>query len=223
MKYKILLIVFLSFLSFKLVAQTNSDFDYNIGVNGFSFSQMNQVVNNQSQKAEIKKILPAILFKINSYQFAYRIGLQYHRNNNLQFNDADTAMGKGAYAEYAFTLGFEKDMSTARMKTYYGADAGFVHNEFSGHEFKIKNSTSFRLRSEKNGLLVAPFMGLKYTFASRFYLSLESSLSFMYGYNRIQKSLGAQDLVTVSRFTKGEFSLAPLSLLGLHYNLGRTY
>lgn len=222
MGYRILLLVFFGCFSLNLSAQTNSDFDYNIGVNAVSFLQMNQVINNQSQKAEIRKILPGLLFKINNNQFAYRIGLQYHRNNNLQFNDADTATGRGAYAEYAFTLGFEHDLSTARLKTYYGADLGFIHNEFSGREYRNLSMNNNRLRSEKNGFIVAPFMGLKYTLASRIYLSLETGLSFIYGYNRIQKSLGFQNSVTVTRFTKGEFSLSPLSLLGLHYNLGKS-
>ena len=218
MSKKIFLFVFI-FLATKLVSgQTNSGFNYNIGVKLFSFAQPPLIVNNQSNSNNEPTYLPGLLLKINDNQIAYRIGFDYFTKNNFKFNNADTSSGKGKYSQYAFTLGFERDLSTTSFKPYFGADIGFIHTEFNGQQNRPGPASYSMLHTIKNGFLLSPFVGIKYNFIPRLYVSLESSISFLYAYNRVQNTNVVTSNVPVTHFTRSEFLTAPISLIGLHYN-----
>lgn len=218
MKKSLFLYLLISFSILSASAQTNTDFNYNIGLNLYNLSQLPQVNFNQQVKPETSRYLPGIILKFNDNQFAYRVALNFYRNTKLSIPEDDSASVHGTYLEYSLKLGFERDLSNGNFKPYYGADLGFIHTEFSGLETHFNQKTLNNLRTEKNGFLMSPFLGIKYHFISRLYISAELAINFIYAYNRLQNDNDGKK--TISHFNKGEFLLAPVSLIGLHYNFG---
>ncbi len=213
----LVLLIFICLVAFCASAQTNTGFNYNIGLSAFSFSQAPQVNFSQRSITEVRRYFPGIILKISDNQLAYRIGIDYHRNRNFNLNQDDSVSVHGAYTNYAFKLGFERDLSMTAFKPYYGVDAGFVHTDFLGSRARIPSASSM-LKTEKNGLLLSPFVGIKYTIVPRLYISVEAAISFIYAYNRVETV--TDNINYVSHFNKGEFLLSPVSLVGLHYNFG---
>ena len=209
-------LIFFSILS--ATAQTNTDFNYNIGVNFYKLSQIPQVNFNQRVNPETGRYFPGIILKFNDNQLAYRVALNFYRNSNFGFSEDDSASVHGTYLDYSLKMGVERDLSATNFKPYFGADLGFLHSEFSGLKMHFNDKTVNNLRTEKNGFLISPFLGVKYHFIRRLYLSAEVAIDFIYAYNRLQTI--NDGIKQVSHFNKGEFLLAPVSLIGLHYNFG---
>lgn len=218
MKKSLFLYFLISFSILTASAQTNTDFNYNIGLNLYSFSQIPQVNFNQRIKPETDRFFPGVILKFNDNQLAYRVALNFYRNKKFSFPEDDSASVHGTYLEYSLKLGVEHDLSNTNLKPYYGADLGFLHSEFSGLESHFNDKTINNLRTEKNGFIISPFLGLKYHFVRRLYISAEVAINFIYAYNRLQND--NDGIKKVSHFNKGEFLLAPVSLIGLHYNFG---
>lgn len=208
--------ILIFFTTLSASAQTNTGYNYNFGINLYSISQTPQVNFSQRIRPDVSRYLPGIMIKINDNQLAYRIGINFYRNKKFNFAEDDSAFVHGRYLEYSLKFGVEHDLSLDNFKPYYGADIGFLHGEFSGQEMHISDKTFNYLRIQKNGLLLSPFIGLKYTLIPRFYVSAEIAINLIFAYNRLQNN--NDGIERVSHFNKGEFLLAQLSMVGLHYN-----
>lgn len=215
----IFLTILICLFGYTLHAQNYDGYNSSIGVNLFNYAQRPQLNINQNRKTELRRYLSGVMLELYDNQISYRIGLNYYRDASFKTRQDDAADITGRYTDYSVTLGMEKELGSTALRPYIGMDAGYIHTDFTGQEFYAAGNNTLALKTEKNGLLVSPFVGIKYTFIPRLYISMEAAISFVYGYNRIEQQTAAESM-TVNHYNKGEFLVCPLSQLGIHYNFG---
>ena len=134
-------------------------------------------------------------------------------------------------------IGLERIKFYGKFNFYYGVDFGpsysYSNNGYSVIKYYSNNygSSNLETESKKYGLSVAPFIGIKYRFSSRFSASLESGfyLSYFltkekynnirYGNNNINTS-GYILLPISEKTTNGfNFSMSYLRFLTINYHL----
>jgi len=217
----LLLITACILFSAKSKGQTNTNFNYNLGIRAFSYGQTPSILNDYVNK-NARKYLTGLLLKFNDNQLAYRLGFNFYTKDNYSLTGTRNEKLKGRYRDYGLTLGFERDLSLSNFKPFFGGDIGFIHSNFKGIRTTGVLQAPLTLATLKNGLSLSPLFGVKYTFIPRFYLSIEAAVCFDYSFNRVESTPQLPASRVVTHYSKGEFLTSPVAYAGLHYNFGIT-
>lgn len=224
MKSFLLLIIISFILCTNSYSQFSNNYDYTISAPIYTIRQMPKVFNQNTQHFT-GSYLNGGMVKFNDNQLSYRLS-GYYLNQNMDYNDdcINCELAKGKMTDYAFKLGFEKNLSYARIQPYFGIDMGYRNNSFTGMMTALdmqKNvSTLSRVEATKTGFTAGPLIGLKVNPFPMITLFAESSLEFFYSYERRQTV--TQDAMAVKTFNKTyqtEFLLNPVAL-GIQIHLG---
>lgn len=204
-------------------SQVDGNYNYSIGLKGYSIMQMPKILNQTNAQAYEFVYLNGLLVKFNDNQINYRINANYYRKGISFFNSCSNCeIATGYHTDYSFKIGFEKNINYAKIQPYFGTDIGFRTNNFTG-EIKTKNAKSTKLPynvdTDKTGFMVSPILGIKYTPIKQVSIFAETNVDFYYSYER-QETI-EQDVNNTRLFksyNKWEFLLNPMSF-GILINL----
>jgi len=221
---KLLLGIFFLLIAITTFAQSDDNYNYTIGVKGYSLMQMPKILNQTNSEKYTHAYLNSILVKFNDNQISYRLKANYFRKNLSFFNSCSTCeVADGKSTDYSFTIGFEKNFNYAKLQPYFGGDFGFRVNDFTG-EIKTVNPKStnlpYNVDTDKNGFILAPLMGLKFSPIKEVSFFVETSLDFYYSYERQETvQQDAANTRSFAKYNKWEFLLNPLALgLQIHFS-----
>ncbi|WP_199140938.1 hypothetical protein [Pedobacter sp. ASV12] len=209
--------VFCLLVSSVAFAQLDGNYNYSIGLRGYSLMQMPKILNQVNSQDYTHTFANGVLIKFNDNQIGYRLSGNYFRNNITFFNQCTNCeIATGKSTDYSFKLGFEKSINYAIIQPYFGADAGFRANRFTG-EIKnnnIKsNSMPYMADADKNGFVFAPVLGIKINPLKNISIFAETSLDFYYSYERQETTQqDAGNTRTFVKYNKWEFLLNPVSV-----------
>ncbi|WP_129713649.1 hypothetical protein [Pedobacter sp. SYP-B3415] len=209
-------------------AQTGGDFNYSVGLRGFSLMQMPKILNETGGDKFSKLYVHGGLFKFNDNQISYRLSGTYYRGDkSFNNNCANCQFAEGKVEDYGFKVGFEKNFNYSRIQPYFGFDLGFRSNRFSGtimnsnpqaQNLSVAIPTS-TLQTAKDGLVLAPLVGLKINIIDQISVFAESNLDVFYSYERqdmvVQDAANSQ---SVNRYRKWEYLVNPVSV-GIFFHL----
>ncbi|PST82152.1 hypothetical protein C7T94_15220 [Pedobacter yulinensis] len=209
-------------------AQTGSDFNYSIGLRAFSIMQMPKILNEVENDKFTKLYVHGGMFKFNDNQISYRLSGSYYRGDKTFNNNCvNCQVSEGKVEDYVFKVGFEKNFNYSRIQPYFGFDLGFRSNKYSGmlsntnpaamaSSLYIPPST---VQSMKDGLILAPLVGVKINVIDQLSIFAESNLDVYYSYER--QDIVAQDAnntQSVNRFRKWEYLVNPVSV-GIFFHI----
>ncbi|EDM37200.1 hypothetical protein PBAL39_05358 [Pedobacter sp. BAL39] len=224
-----LLIVFLVLIHIAVFAQRDADYNYSIGVRGYSLMQLPKVMNETNSSKTTSTYFNGGVFKFNDNQISYRISGSYLKASKRFFNDCSTcAEINGDVTDYFFKVGFEKSLNFSRIQPYIGLDLGYRFNKYEGISRNINTmradagmSTAPRdVKATKSGLLVSPLLGIKINPISILSVFAEVNLDYFYSYER--QDAVTQDLENTRTLTKthqSEYLINPVSV-GILLHLG---
>ena len=201
---KILFSIFCLLISYSAFSQNDENYNYSIGLKAYNIMQMPKILNQTNSDGYMHAYLNSILVKFNDNQISYRIKANYFKKDISFNNQCSTCeIAQGNMKDYAFTVGFEKVLNYAKVQPYFGTDVGFRVNNFTG-EVKTVNTKStslpYNVDAEKNGLVIAPLLGIKVSPFKQVSFFVETSLDFYYSYER-QETI-QQDAANTRSFTK---------------------
>jgi hypothetical protein len=206
-------------------AQYGSNYDYTIAPRVYSIMQMPKVFNQNTQRY-IGTYIKGGTVKFNDNQISIRM-TGYYLNQRMQFTDdcSNCELADGKVADYAFKIGFEKNLSYAKLQPYFGIDIGYRNNAFKGKMSAVNIDKTVvamnSIESTKNGFTAAPLAGIKFNILPVLTLFAEGSLEFFYSYERRQTvTLDAAAQRTFNKTYQTDFLLNPL-VLGLQFHLSR--
>lgn len=224
MKSILLSVIFLFISSFNAFSQLTDNFNYSIGVYGFSIMEMPKVFNQNTQQ-RLNSFVRGGMVKFNDNQISFRVGATYLKQS-VKFDDdcINCNLASGKVTDKAYKLGFEKNLSYSMLQPYFGGDLGYRSNLFKGMMSVVNNqksvTTTNSIEATKSGFTVMPFIGLKFTPVSMITIFAESSLEFYYSYERRESvSQDAQALYTFNKTYQTEYLLNPVSI-GIQIHLG---
>ncbi|QPH38341.1 hypothetical protein [Pedobacter endophyticus] len=203
-------------------AQTSGDYNYSIGVRAYTLVELPKILNQTSNQTYTSTYGNGILFKFNDNQISYRIGGNYYRND-VSFDNtcANCEIANGKVTDYSFKIGFEKNFNYSKIQPYFAFDLGFRSNRFSGTlSPKGTGFSSKTAEATKNGLVLAPVIGVKVNILPQLLLFAESNLDFYFSYERQDITEPSGSGRTVNTYRKLETLLNPVSA-GLQFNLNR--
>ncbi|MDQ7949215.1 MAG: hypothetical protein REI78_05040 [Pedobacter sp.] len=212
-------VLFVCCISFYTTAfsQTDANYNYSIGVVGFSSMQLPKILNQTNSQEYKDSYFTGVLVKFNDNQISYRVRADYYRKNITFANQCNTCeIAAGLVTDYSFTVGFEKNFNYAKIQPYFGVDLGFKANRFTG-EIKSNNPKSsnlpYNVDADKNGFLIAPLLGIKVNPIKQLSLFVETNAKFYYAYER-QETIQQDALNTRSfaKYNKWEFLVNPVSV-----------
>lgn len=209
--------VFCLFISAAAFAQLDGNYNYSIGLRGYTLMQMPKILNQTNSQDYTHAYANGVMIKFNDNQISYRLSGNYFRNNVTFFNQCNTCeIATGHVTDYSFKLGFEKSINYATIQPYFGADAGFRANRFTG-ENKTNNAKSanlpYTVDADKNGFVIAPVLGIKINPIKNVSIFAETSLDFYYSYERQETTQqDASNTRTFVKYNKWEFLLNPVSI-----------
>ncbi|RZL45279.1 MAG: hypothetical protein EOP00_17800 [Pedobacter sp.] len=214
---KLLLGIFCLCFAFSAFAQMDGNYNYSIGVRGYSNLQLPKILNQVNSKNYIDAYGNGILVKFNDNQLSYRISGNYLRKNISFANQCETCeIANGKVTDYSFKVGFEKSINYARVQPYFGTDLGFRSSNFNGG---VNNANPLSVRqphnvnTDKNGFVVAPLIGIKFNPIKQVSIFAETSMDFYYSYERqetIQHDVA--NTRTFAKYNKWEFLINPISV-----------
>lgn len=214
---KLLLSIFCLLLTTVAFAQMDGNYNYTIGLRGYSSLQLPKILNQTNANDYIDAYANGLLIKFNDNQLSYRISGNYLRKDISFANQCETCeIANGKVTDYSFKIGFEKNINYARVQPYFGADLGFRSNNFTG---EIENAnpltvrTPYTLDTDKNGFVIAPLIGLKFNPVKQISIFAETSMDFFYSYER-QETIqhDPANTRTFAKYNKWEFLLNPVSV-----------
>lgn len=179
--------------------------------------QLPKILNETNSQAYRNAYFTGAIVKFNDNQISYRIKADYYRKNITFNNQCNTCeIAAGLVTDYSFTIGFEKNFNYAMIQPYFGTDVGFKANHFTGEIKSVnpKNSSMpYNVDSDKNGLLIAPILGIKVNPVKQLSFFIETSPRFYYSYER-QETIQQDALNTRSfvKYNKWEFLLTPVAI-----------
>lgn len=197
-------------------SQLNGNYNYTIGVRGYSLLQMPKIFDQNTQQY-INSYLNGGMIKFNDNQISYRLSGSFI-NQSLAFNDDCTncTLAHGKVTDYAFKLGFEKSFTYSTVQPYFAVDMGYRYNQFEGSMNAINIQKSVvgvnQIQATKNGFTFAPVIGIKFNPSDFVTIYAEGTLEFFYSYERRQSV--AQDASAVRSFNRTyqvEYLLNPVS------------
>ncbi|WP_257669278.1 hypothetical protein [Parapedobacter tibetensis] len=209
----------------------NTDYWYTIAIRAYSYEQFPQILNEPYGQAFHTSYLNGILFKINDNQIGYRLQAAYFNQDVSFTNECEgCATGKGKLQNTAVKVGIEKSINYTRFQPYFGADIGFMVQQFDGHTYHAITTDSITARTQdnKNALLISPLVGFKLYLTPRVALSAEANFNIAYTYQKsnlyapLPKDEGEkQTYSTIPDQTKRyrfEYFFAPVAAITLQYN-----
>lgn len=214
-------------------AQMNGDYNYTIAVKGYALMQMPKVMNEVNFGKYTNVYFKGGVLKFNDNQFSYRISGYYQKNSKTFYNNCTTCEQIGGdMSDYAFKLGFEKNLNFSRIQPYVGLDLGYRSNKFIGKAYNVNELqlraamdassaiASTKVEATKVGFVASPILGLKFNPISQLTLFAETSLDFFYSYERQERvTEDINNTRTLSRTNKTEFLLNPVTV-GIAVHLG---
>ena len=221
---KILTIIFLQFVVLLVSAQSQSDSNYSFGFKLLSAEKLPKILN------EVKNNSPyyypsfnGLVLKVNDNQISYRFQISNYKNNDYSFTNecstCETVTGK--YVDLNIKLGFERSMTYSAIQPFYGIDLGYRSTTFMGQSKDQSTSAPlYNADIEKNGGLIYPFIGVKYTVLKVITISAETGLDFLYSYDKEIKSTSSNTIQSVNNFKRWQYIAKPLGMLSLQFNFG---
>ncbi len=217
---------FLLFITSFSFAQSQSDYSYSFGIGGLSIEEVPELFNQVRESDNFTtQPINTLIFKFNDNQFSYRVLASRFVKDDYRFKneckDCETAIGK----IYSLVLktGFEKNIIYGKLQPFFGGDIGFKKFTFDGTitNASVTNpSTNYDATSEKNGVVITPFLGLKYNL-KRITISAESGLDIFYSFDKQVKTFRDANKTMVSESENNwEYLIKPLAILSLQYNFG---
>lgn len=210
----------------------SGDYNYSIGVRGYTLMQMPKVLNESESDNLVQAPFNGVMFKFNDNQISYRISGTYYNKSKNFYNNCETCeAADGKLIDYSFKVGFEKNFNYSRIQPYFGIDLGYRSNRFRG---VIQNNNKLRataskgtvdgpasdLEATKTGLVVAPFLGFKINVVNQLSFFAEANLDYFYSYERQDAvTQDASNTRTLNKYYKSEFLFNPVSI-GLQIHLG---
>ncbi|RZL18906.1 MAG: hypothetical protein EOO89_04915, partial [Pedobacter sp.] len=85
-----LLLLFFCAISYSAVAQMSGDYNYSIGVRGYTLMQMPKVLNESESDHLIQAPFNGVMFKFNDNQISYRISGTYYNKSKNFYNNCET-------------------------------------------------------------------------------------------------------------------------------------
>jgi hypothetical protein len=220
---KLLLSIICLFVSYTSFCQVDGNYNYSIGVRGYSLLQLPKVLNQTNSQDYIPAYLNGAIVKFNDNQISFRLSGNYYRKSTTFSNNCSTCeLATGNVTDYSFKVGFEKNFNYSRVQPYFATDLGFRMNSFRGM-VKSNNpenlSMPYDVNAEKNGLVVTPIMGIKINPIKQISIFAETSLDFYYSYERQETTQhDVFNTRTFAKYNKWEFLLNPISI-GLQIHL----
>lgn len=213
---RLALFIICSLISLTAFSQNEGNYNYSIGVRGYSYIQMPKILHQTNSQSYTHTYLNGVMMKFNDNQISIRLNGNYFKKNiefNNQCNTCEIAAGN--VTDFALTVGFEKNLNYAIIQPYFGADMGFKANRFTGEVRSVNTTTAlpYSVDADKNGFVLAPLLGLKVTPVKQITFFAETSLNFYYSYER-QESIqqNPQNTRSFVKYNKWEFLLNPISV-----------
>jgi hypothetical protein len=224
---KQILLIF-SFITFSLTvfSQQNGDYNYSIAVRGFSYTQMPKILNQSNSNNYLKSYFNGAMIKFNDNQFSYRISGNYLTRSDEFFNNCNNCeLVKGNLKDYAFKLGFEKNLTYTAVQPYFAIDLGYRYNRFTGTSVVVnadklaaggQGSAAIPVSSiiaTKEGFTITPVLGIKFSPVKQISIFAETNLEFFYSYERQDAvTQDAANTRTLNKYNKGEYLINPVSV-----------
>jgi hypothetical protein len=233
MRKTLLLVLFLTLMSGGAFAQMSGDYNYSIGLRGYTVLQMPKILNESGSKYFTSATLNGVMVKFNDNQISYRLNGTYYNKSKTFFNNCATCEeANGKLVDYSFKVGFEKSFNYARIQPYFAVDIGYRSNTFSGemenrNELKAANAkavtaeiVTVQVDASKMGMVITPVLGLKVGITDQISIFAEGNLDFFYSYERQETTWhDVNNTQTFKRYYKSEFLLNPFSA-GIQIHLG---
>lgn len=210
-------------------SQMNGDYNYTIAVRGFSMMQMPKVLSQKNAEQFTNAAFNGLMIKFNDNQFSYRLNGSYLKKNVKLVNNCPTCQeAEGKITDYAFKIGFEKNLNFSRIQPYVGLDIGFRYNKFDGilsNRNALLDASAGAMaptvvEASKAGFVAAPVVGIKINPIPQISIFAESSMDFFNSYERQETVMqDASNTKTFNKYTKTEFLLNPVSV-GIQFHLG---
>jgi len=225
--------VLLSLLGLTASAQVNSDYNYSIGARIYSLVQMPKILNETSTDYFTNAPVNGAMVKFNDNQISYRLNGTYYNKSKRFFNNCETCEeAAGKLVDYSLKIGFEKNFNYARIQPYFGVDAGYRSNVFSGtleSRNELKNAAKANsaligeqenVEASKAGLVITPFVGIKVSPFPQLSFFAEGNIDYFYSYERqTVTSHDVNNTQSFKKYYKSEFLLNPVSI-GIQVHLG---
>lgn len=229
MKKKILVILLL-LSGGSAFSQMNGDYNYSIAARGFSMMQMPKVLNDTDYSKYVNTYFTGLIMKFNDNQISYRLSGNYLKKSKTFYNNCNNCeVVGGDVTDYAFKVGFEKNLNFSRIQPYFGVDVGFRSNKFVGlsqNANTLKGGLesdampASKVEASKVGFIASPLVGIKFNVINEVSLFVESSLDFFYSYERQEfVTQDVSNVRTLTKTNKAEFLLNPVSV-GITIHLG---
>lgn len=207
--------------------QSQNKSTYSVGINLLAYGQVPKVFSEiRSADSYKSAMFNGLIAKFNDNQISYRfLASRYFQNDYRFYNECATCeLIIGKYTSYEFKMGFEKNLIYSKLQPFFGVDMGYKSVFFNGYTTDLKSKTgviSYNAESDKNGFLLYPFVGLKYTPLPHFTLSVESGFN-LYGSidKETKRYYDALNTVTVKNTGGWQFLTQPLGLVSIQYNFG---
>lgn len=222
---KNLLIVLLILLSGTAFSQMNGNYNYSLAVFGFSQMQMPKILNQKNSDRFTNSTFHGGMIKFNDNQINFRLGGSYLKKDvELANNCVGCQLANGEMKDYAFKVGFEKNMNFARIQPYVGFDIGFRFNKFDGTLVSTNDAMASPsalgpngVEATKTGFTASPLIGIKINPVPFISVFAESNLEMFYSYERQETVTGGER--SLNKYNKSEFLLNPVTV-GIQVHLG---
>lgn len=200
----------------------NVDYWYTVAVRAYGYEQFPQLLN-QAEIPFLSSYFNGVLFKYNDNQIGYRLqGNYFDQNIGFENECEGCAWASGRLQNTAIKFGMEKSISYARLQPYFGADIGFMTQQFKGNSINHASAERVFVEDIKNAVLFSPLIGFKLYLIPRVAISAEANFNVAYSYQKLNAyaSEARTGPPTQSRRYKWEYFFAPLASVSLQYSFG---
>jgi hypothetical protein len=222
---KTLLIIMTLAISKIAFSQSQSDFNYSLGIRALTIQEYPKLLNEvRDGSVFYTSGFNGLIAKVNDNQISYRFQVSNVKKDNYSFKNecATCEIVTGNYKDFDLKIGFERSLIYSKLQPFYGLDLGFKRVNFEGKSRDAKiNTFLYNANIEKNGAVIYPFFGLKYNIIPVITISAEAGLDIIYTHDKEIKSDNTNSPPSVNNFTRWQFNSKPLGLLSLQYNFGR--
>ena len=226
MKKLAILSIILFSLSKNLLAQSQSENNYSIGINVFSYGEVPKILDEiRSADSYKSAMFNGVIAKFNDNQISYRLlGSRYFNSNYHFYNQCKECEEiNGKYTSYEFKMGFEKSLIYAKLQPFFGVDLGYKSVTFNGEakDPKPNGQSLYLAEIQKNGGLLYPFVGIKYTPINHLTFSAESGFNVYISFDKqIKRFKDANNTIDTRNTSQSEFLTQPLGIFSIQYNFG---
>jgi hypothetical protein len=223
---KKLLVIFFVLLSGMAYSQNNGNYNYSIGVRGYNYMQMPDVLNQTNNDTYLSSYFTSYIIKFNDNLFSYRLNGSYLKNDYKFYNNCGNCeLADGEMKDFSFKVGFEKSFNYSVIQPYVAFDLGYRSNKFEGviasmnQEGGMDPGPVTNIHATKEGFTITPVIGIKINPIKQLTLFAESNLEFFYSYERQERVIdGVPSSLTLNKYNKSEYLINPVAL-GIQFHL----